>query len=349
MAADNSATSASDAAGTLQRLIHGYQFTQALHVAAQLDLPELVADGPQPATVLAERCGAHAPSLARLLRALTTLGVFAEVEPGVFGPTPLSQLLRAGVPGSRRAWLLASASEFYQTWGHLLHSVRTGETATRQAYGMESWAWRAQHLEENARFDDAMTELSARRVAALVANYDFSPFGTVTDIGGGRGALIAGILKANPGVRGILFDQPHVVAGTAALLISAGVSDRASIVPGDFFASVPAGSDLYVLSFVLHDWDDERAAAILARCRDAMVKYGTLLVFERVLSEGPDRPWDHYFADLNMLQGPGGRERTAEEWRMLLAAAGFALTRILPTPIGVSIIEAVPVTAQQEA
>ena len=299
-----------------------------------------MADGPQPATDLAARIGAHAPSLARLLRALTTLGVFAEVAPEVFGPTPRSHLLRADVPGSRRAALLLAGADLYVRFGHLLHTIQTGETTTRHVYGMDAWAWRAQHPEMNAIFNDVMVEQTTARVAALVAAYDFSPFGTVVDVGGGRGALLAGILRANPGVRGVLFDLPHVVAGADAAFAAAGVADRASVAPGSFFEGVPAGGDAYILSVILHDWDDERATAILATCRRAMAGRGALLLFERVLPVGADRPWEPYFSDLNMLQGLGGRERTEAEWRALLAGAGFTLTRVVPTAAGVSLIEA---------
>ncbi len=334
-------TDATDTDG-LDRLVRGYQFTQALHVAARLGSPGLVADGPQSAADLAARCGAHAPALARLLRALTTLGVFAEVAPEVFGPTPRSQLLRDGVPGSRRAMLMLSGSQLYAGWGQLLHTIQTGETTARRIYGMDSWEWRAQHPEMNAIFNDAMVEGMAVRVAALLAVYDFAPFGTVVDVAGGRGTLLAGILRAYPGVRGVLFDLPHVVAGADAAFAAAGVAERASVVPGSFFEAVPAGGDAYILSAILHDWDDERATAILATCRRAMAGRGALLLFERVLPDGADRPWLPYFGDVNMLQGLGGRERTEAEWRALLASAGFTLTQIVPTASGFGVIEARP-------
>lgn len=342
MTADDPAVTAAGASAALQRLIHGYQFTQALYVAARLEIPDLLADGPKPAAELAMHSGAHPPSLARLLRALTTLGAFAEVEPDVFGLTPLAELLRTGVPGSQRAWLLATGADFYPRWGHLLHTVRTGETTSQHVYGMSSWEWRAQHPELNALFNDAMAEAASRRGAALVAAYDFSPFGTVIDVGGGRGALIAGILRAYPGVRGVLFDLPHVAEGAEAVFASAGVEDRASVIPGDFFAGVPTGGDAYILSMILHDWDDERATAILGSCHRAMGGRGTLLLVERVLPTGAERPWEPYFSDLNMLQGLDGRERAEADWRSLLEGAHFTISRIHPTAAGPSVIEARP-------
>ena len=180
--------------------------------------------------------------------------------------------------------------------------------------------------------------LDRARVAALVAAYDFAPFGTVVDVGGGRGALLAGILRANPGVRGVLFDLPHVVAGAEADFAAAGVADRASVVPGDFFAAVPAGGDAYILSVILHDWDDERSAAILAKCRRAMAGRGAAPLRARA----PERRGPPLGALLHRPEhapGLGGRERTEAEWRALLAAAGFTLTRIVPTTAGVSLIE----------
>lgn len=343
MAPDDPATDAADGAAILQRLTHGYQFTQALYVAARLGIPDLLADGPLPVDELAARCDAHAPSLARLLRALATLGVFAEVRPEVFDLSPLAALLRAGVPDSQRAWLLLAGADLYQKWGDLLHTVRTGETTTQHLYGMDSWEWRAQHPEVNAIFNDAMTEQSAKRIRATVAAFDFSPFGTVVDVGGGRGALLTGILRAYPTVRGVLVDLPHVVAGAEAAFASAGVADRASVVAGDFFASIPTGGDAYILSVILHDWNDERASAILANCRRAMGGRGALLLLERVLPAGAAREWEPYFSDLNMLQGLDGRERTEADWRRLLESARFDMRRIVPTGARTSVIEVAPI------
>ena len=204
----------------LEQLIRGYQFTQALHVAADLSIPDLVADGPKDVSVLADSCGAHPASLGRLLRALTSLGVLTEAEPAMFGPTALSDALRDGVEGSRRDWLMLHAVDIYQTWAELGHSVRTGETATSRVYGMDSWRWRSLHPEQGARFDAAMSEASRRRAEAFVAAYDVASSSTVVDVGGGQGTLLVGVLRANPTVRGVLFDQPHVVAGVTERLTS---------------------------------------------------------------------------------------------------------------------------------
>ena len=305
-------------------------------------IPDLLAGGPRTVADVADACGADRASLRRLLRALAAIDVLVEREPDVFDGTTLSEALQDGVPGSRRDWLLMNAVDAYQTWAELTHSVRTGETAASLVYGMDSWSWRAQHPEQGARFDAAMADVSGRRVAAFVAAYDMGRFAVVVDVGGGRGTLRAGILAANPGCRGVLFDQPHVVAGASSVLAGAGVADRVDVVGGDFFESVPAGGDAYVLSMVLHDWPDDVAVAILGCCRDAMAPTSTLVLYERVLPVGQERPWDPYFSDLNMLQGPGGRERTASEWDVLLAEAGFVLHRntVVSPETALNILEA---------
>lgn len=322
----------------LERLLRGYQFTQALAVAVELGVPDLVSAGPRPLAQLADHCGADASALARLLRALTSIGVLEEPEPDVFAPTAMSELLRPGVPGSRRDWLALNAADLYQTWAKLGHSVRTGETATSLVYGMDSWTYRSLHPEQGARFDAAMTENSRRRIDAFIGTDDLSEANVVVDVGGGRGALIAAVATRYPSVRGILIDLPHVVAGAPAVL--QGCADRVQVVAGDFFDAVPANGDVYVLSMILHDWDDDEAITILRRCHAAMADHSAVHVYERVLPDGTTRAWEPYFSDLNMLQGPGGRERTEPQWRSLLTAAGFVVRRIIPTPIGLSIIDA---------
>jgi hypothetical protein len=330
----------------LDRLISGYRFTQALRVAVEYDIPERISAGPITIAALGEACGAHEPSLRRLLRALATVGVVTVDGDERVGPTTMSEMLRAGVPGSRRDWLVLNAVDLYPTWAQLGHSVRTGETATSLVYGMDSWSWRASHPEAGARFDAAMSGISRRRLAAFVERCGLGRFATVVDVGGGRGALLAGVVASNPGQRGVLLDQPHVVAGAPEVLTAAGVVDRVEIVAGDFFVSVPAGGDAYVASMVLHDWDDERALAILHVCRRAMSDDATLVLHERVLPRPAptEDAWDPYFSDLNMLQGPGGRERTEREWRALLAAGGFSLVCVTPTGAGggISALEAQP-------
>lgn len=326
----------------VMRMVGGYQVSQAIHVAAVLGIADLLGEGPRSAEELAEATGTHAGSLYRLLRALAGVGIFAEVN-GRFELTPLGACLQTDVPGSVGAWATFIGREYHWTsWGHLLGSIRTGEPAFPQLYGTTAWEYRTNHPEENDIFDAAMTSLSAGVVDAVVRSYDFSSIGVLIDVGGGVGSLLITILLANPGLRGILFDQPHVAASAEARLQHAGLADRCKIVGGSFFESIPTGADAYLLKSIVHDWDDAAVIAILHRCREAIVDNGKLLVVEPVIRAG-NEPDPAKFSDLNMLVMLGGRERTAEDFERLYAEARFELTRIVPTGSGFSVIEGVPI------
>ena len=333
---------ASPPPATLLQMMTGYWVSQALHVAAKLGIADLLADGPVDCEDLAAATDTHAPSLQRVLRALASVGVFTEVSPGSFALTPLAELLRTETPGSMRALAIMYAEEQYRAWGELLHSVRTGEMAFDHQFGMGYFEYLAQHPEADRVFNEAMTGWTHQLVGAVVDTYDFSPFKTIVDVGGGYGALLAALLRSNPGTRGVLFEQPHVVASAEEELVAVGVADHCTFVGGDFFAAVPTGGDAYVLSQILHDWDDERCVAILGQCRRAMPDHGKLLVVELVLPEG-DEPFLGKWLDLHMLVLLGSRERTAAEYDTLFRAAGFKLARVVPTPPGPSVVEAVPV------
>jgi hypothetical protein len=335
-------TGASPPPATLLQMMTGYWVSQAVYVAAKLGIADLLADGPVGCDHLAAATDTHAPSLRRVLRALASVGVFTEASPGSFTLTPLAELLRTETPGSMRALAIMYAEEQYRAWGELLHSVRTGEMAFDHQFGMGYFAYLAQHPEADRVFNEAMTGWTHQLVGAVVDTYDFSPFNTVVDVGGGYGTLLAAILRRNPGARGILFDQPHVVASAEEHLATSGVADRCTAVGGDFFAAVPAGGDAYVLAQILHDWDDERCVAILGQCRRAMPNHGKLLVVELVLPPG-DEAFFGKWLDLHMLVLLGGRERTAAEYDALFRGAGFELARVVPTPPGPSVVEAVPV------
>jgi hypothetical protein len=322
-------------------MIHGYQVSQALYVAATLGIADLLAGGPRGVEELAESTGTHAPTLYRLLRLLASLGVFAE-DDGRFGLTPLAECLRSDAPGSQRAWaIMVCGPSFWSSWGELLHSVRTGETAFPKVHGMDRWEYLARHPAERATFDAAMTANTALESAAVAGGYDFSGIGVLADVGGGAGGLLATILAAHPAVRGILFDQPQVVAGAEDLLAHAGVADRCRSVGGDFFDSVPSGADAYLLKSVIHDWDDDQSVAILRTCRAAMTDQAKLLLVERIVRPG-NEPDPAKFLDLLMLVMNGGRERTADDFERLLAAAGFRLSNIVPTGPVLSVIEGIP-------
>ena len=326
---------------TLWRMTNAYQASEAIHVAATLGIADLLEDGPSSVEHLAETTGTHAPALLRVLRALASVGVFAEDE-GRFYQTSLSEYLRSDAPGSVRAWAVQIGRPYHwNSWGHLLHSVETGEPAFRHLYGTTPWEYRAANPEDDAVFNAAMSSLSTAVGEAVVRSYDFSGIGTLVDVGGGEGALLAEILAANPTLRGVLFDQPRVVEG-ARLLERAGVAERCEVVGGSFFEAVPAGADAYLLKSVIHDWDDAEATRILSKCREAMAEGGKLLVVEPII--GPsNEPDPAKFSDLNMLVMLGGRERTAEDFERLYAGAGFELSKIVRTGSPFAVIEGAPV------
>jgi precorrin-6B methylase 2 len=317
--------------------------SRALYLAVKLGIADLLKDGPKPSEELARATGMHAPSLYRVLRALASVGVFAEDQQGRFALTPLAATLQTDLPGSLRAFALAELDEdHYAAWGDLPHSVRTGEVAFDHLFGMDVWQYRARHPEEGRVFDEAMTSFSSVVNAAIVASYDFSSINKIVDVGGGDGSLIAAILRANPSMQGVLFDLlPHVIAKAEQRIEKEGLIGRCQVVAGDFFDAVPRGGDAYLLKWVIHDWDDERGVALLRNCRHAMAKDGRLLLAEAVIPLD-NSPSFHKFMDLTMLVMTGGRERTETEYRALLAAAGFRLTRIVPTPSEMRVIEGVP-------
>jgi hypothetical protein len=323
-------------------MIDGYRVTQLLHVAAKLGLADLLAAGPQSSAELAAQTGTHAPSLDRLLRALSSFGIFREEASDRFALTALAEPLRTEVPHSVRGLaMFVGDPQSWLPWGDLAQTVITGDQAFPRVFGLDNWTYRASHPAANAIFNGAMTSNSRRDIAAILAAYDFAPFPTVVDVGGGPGALLTGILQAHPALRGILFDQPHVVEQAPPLLAAAGVAGRCAVVAGDFFQEVPSGGDAYLLRRIIHDWDDADSVAILRVCRRAMLPQGKLLLIEAVLGP-PNRPDPARLSDINMMVAQGGRERTAEEYAALLAGAGFALTRVLPTAWHCSIIEAAP-------
>jgi hypothetical protein len=331
-----------EAAATLNQLIDGYRITQMIHVAAKLGLADLLADGPQSSGDLAAQTHTHAPALYRLLRALSSFGVFREEAPDRFALTALAEPLRTEVPSSvRGVALFAGEPQSWLPWGDLAHTVTTGESAFRHVFGVDNWTYRSTHPEANATFNAFMTSNSLRDIAAILAAYDFGGFTTLVDVGGGQGALLAGILQAHPALRGVLFDQPHVVALAPPVLEAAGITDRCTVVAGDFFQAVPPGGDIYVLRRIIHDWDDAESAAILRQCHRAMSAEGTLLLIEGVIQPA-NQPDVTKLSDINMMVSQGGRERTAEEYAALLAEAGFRMTRVLPTEWRSSIVEAVP-------
>jgi hypothetical protein len=321
----------------------GYWVSRSIYVAAKLGIADLLKDSPKSCDELAAATGTNAPSLYRLLRALASLGVFAETQPNHFSLTPLAACLQSDVPDSIRAYVILRGEEQYRAWGDLLHGVQTGGSSFEHIYGMNLFDYLAQNPESAKIFDESMTNLSAIESAAIAASYDFSSIQTLVDIAGGEGLLIASILKSNPTLKGVLFDQPYVIERAKRFLEAEGVLERCQLAAGNFFESVPEGGDAYILKHIMHDWDDERAIAILKQCHKVMPDNGKVLVAEQVIPPG-NEPFMGKLLDLHMLvMAPGGRERTEAEYRALFEKAGFMLTRIVPTPREMSIVEGIRV------
>ena len=323
-------------------LMTGYQRAQAVYVAAKLGVADLLVDGPRPIEKLAAATQSHTASLYRLLRALASIGVFTETSPRAFALTPTAALLRTGTPDSMRSLALTYNEEQYQAWGHMLHSIRTGEPAFAHRFGMGPFPYFMQNPEADRIFNEAMIGYTHQVANAVAATYDFSTFSAVADVGGGYGTLLAAILRSNPAARGILFDVPHVIDAAQGFLSTTGVAGRCACVAGDFFSAVPAGADAYVLSQILHDWEDEQCLTILKHTRQVTPKQGKLLVVELVIPPG-NEPFFGKWLDLHMLAIPGGRERTEAEYSALFRDARFELTNMVPTPAGPSVVEAAPI------
>ena len=290
----------------LQFLMSGHWIAQAIGVAADLGIADLLSDGPKTSGELAEATGSNSRALYRLMRALASIGIFTEVEPERFTLTPVAEALRSDAPASFRDRALQMCGDVsWRTWGQLGFSVRTGQPAFKHVHGMDAWEYRARNPELDARFNASMTSLASQAANAIVSAYDFSRFDLVADVGGSYGALLIAILHANTKLRGLLFDLPHVVEGAREQLKAAGLLGRCEILGGNIFQHVPAGADAYVLSRVIHDWNDDESITVLANCRRVMTSQSKLLLAEEVLPVG-DEPSYGKLSDLNMLVSPGG-------------------------------------------
>jgi SAM-dependent methyltransferase len=324
---------------------------QAIYAAAKLGLADALADGPRSSDELARAVSAHPSSTYRLLRALVVLGLAVQLEDGRFELTRVGSCLTTDAPDSVRSWaLLWGGPMMWEPWGHLADCVRTGEMAPRFLSGASTpFELMEAHPEDAAHFNRSMLELTRGVAALLPAAYDFSRASLVVDVGGGFGALLPPVLHAHPKLRGLVYDLPRCADGARKLSAEEGLDDRCAFEAGDFFASVPAGGDVYLLKSVIHDWDDERSRAILRRCREAMKPGARLLVLEWIVPERVG-PGDAGIVgtDLNMLVMVGGQERTESEYRALLASAGLRVTRVIPT-MAMSLIEATANTYKQRS
>ncbi|HET8989006.1 MAG TPA: methyltransferase [Humibacillus sp.] len=324
----------------LSAMITGLRRSAALSVAAELGICDEIATAPLTVAALAARVGADEDTLRRLLRVLVALGVHTEDDEGRYANTSLGDLLRSDVPGSMRP--LARTFQdpaTWAAWGHLAHSVRTGDNAFEALHGLDVWSYRAGHPGANAVFNATMASLTSRMAAAVAAAHDFAGVTSVVDVGGGDGVLLEAVLERHTHLTGTVFDLPQALPSAPTAGASESVAARWTSVSGDFFEAVPA-ADAYLLKKILHDWLDEKCVEILTTCRRSLSPGGVVLVVETVLDR-PGRELAAALSDLNMLVMPGGRERTAQEFAALFAAAGLRLARVIDTPTEVVILEGV--------
>lgn len=333
------ATEPSPTASVLN-LVAGFGIFQAIYVAAKLGIPDFFMNGAKSVDAVAEQASLHGQTLYRLLRTLASVGIFSEIEHGIFQNTSLSETFATSAPGSLRPFLIMAGSpECWRSWGELLYSVETGKPAFDHIFGLPLFDYLSANPVPARIFDEAMASRSAAENAAMLAVYDFSYAKCVVDVGGGNGALLIAILKAFPHLEGVLFDMPHVVERARPLDNSNG---RIHFKGGDFFGKIPSGGDAYVLKKVIHDWPDDQAQAILYRCRRAMAPHSRLVLIELVVPPGNEGTFTK-FLDLWMLVWPGGKERTEAEYRGLLKSADLSLSKVIPTRSPISVIEAVPI------
>lgn len=311
-----------------------------VHLAAALKLPSHLAQGPKAAEELATMTATHAPALYRVMRTLAALGFFAEDAEHRFALRPLGAALRSGTPSYATALVLGGEIAT-RSFDQLFYSARTGATGFERSFGMPLFDWLTANSAQASLFNDMMVGIHGMEPPAIAAAYDFSGFQTIADVGGSTGNLLTTILARHPGLRGILFDLPHVVDHAPSLIQQRGLGDRIRIESGSFFEGVPPGADIYILSHIIHDWSREQCLTILGRCRRAMTSGGRLLLVEMVLPDG-DAPHPGKMLDMVMLTVTGGEERTASQYGTLLDEAGFRITRVVPTASLVSIVEAVP-------
>jgi ubiquinone/menaquinone biosynthesis C-methylase UbiE len=335
-----------DAQTALQQMTQDPRVAQMISVATELGIAALLRDGPKSCDELAAAVSAHPRALYRLLRALASRGVFAETEDRRFDLTPLAAHIQAMPADALPTFAPPEHMEWrWKPWGELLYSVRTGKPAFEHVYGMSTFKYFCQNPGAAKSFRDLMDGVARSTAAQVLQVCDLAGVERLVDVGGGRGTLLAAILKACPRMRGILFDLPYVIEGARDTIDREGVADRCELVPGDFTTEpVPVG-DAHILSHVIHDWDDAQATAILKNCRQSLPAHGRLLVVEAVVPPGNEPSWSKT-NDLDMLVLEGGLERTEAEFRALYDRAGFRLTgmtRLPPRQSGKSAIEGVPI------
>ncbi len=330
------------AASRLMEMTVGHWQGELLLQAAQMSLADkFTGDEPRTAKDLAAEYGMRHRELYRFLRALTGIGLLSFTGKDSFRLTGLGKALKSGVPGSARPAVLTLIGDMLKpAWTEFDHGLLTGDTGFEKAHGQSLFAYLGENPGMASLFSETMVGFHGREPPAVAAAYDFSGIGSVVDVGGATGNLISHVVKRHPHLQGVLYDLPHVVVDAPPLLEAHGVADRVSIEGGSFFDSVPAGHDAYLLSHIIHDWDDSENATILKNVREAMKPDGKLLIVETVLPEG-NEPHMGKMLDMIMMLVPGGEERTAAEYAELLEPNGFRVTRVVPTDSAVSVVEAV--------
>ncbi len=328
----------------LIELIYSYYVTQCIKVAAQLKIADFLNERSKSYQELAKETQSNPEAIWRMLRLLKRVGIFEEIEEGVFRNTELSSFLKSNIEGSLRSLALCHGGTdlFWQSWRNLDYSIKTGQSASEYCLGANPFEYLAQNPEVAELFDEAMSSLSALDTATICAHYDFSQFNQIVDIGGGRGELLISILEHNPSLEGILFERQYVVNKVYPTLKNKGLLERCSLQAGNFFEPVPSGYDAYLLRHIIHDWNDAQALKILKNCRKAMRDDSKILVLE-ILMETEEEPLVGRFRDLNMLVSmPEGKERTEKQYSSLYRQAGLQLTQIVTLPSTISILEGIP-------
>lgn len=322
----------------MSQMLSGYWISQALYTAAHFGIADLLKEGPRTAEELAEATKTKGDFLYRLLRALASIGVFAEDASGKFQLTPMAELLRSDSPSAVRSLALMMGEEHYQVWGRLTEAVQTGENMFEKSLGMPVFEYLGKNPDKGKIFDAAMTGIHGQETQAVLDAYDFSKIRVLADVGGGNGSNLIAILKKYPKLRGILFDLPQVIERSRQNFVAAGVADRCQLIAGSFFESVPAGADAVLMRHIIHDWDDAKSLTILKNCHAAIPEDGKLLLVESVIPPGNDFCFAK-FLDLTMLLIPGGKERTENEYRELYEAAGFSLDLVVGTASEINVVE----------
>jgi hypothetical protein len=322
----------------MMQFILGKWISKPIYVAAELGIADMLTDGPKSIDELAHMISTHGPSLYRVMRALASVGIFSETGDRGFALTPMAECLKAGA--MRSIALMFNSDWHDRAWENLLYSVRTGEVAFDKAHGMPVFDWFKDHPLAAEIYHEANAIKAMTSHRAIIDAYDFSGINTLTDVGGGYGALMAEILRANPAMRGVVAELPSVVKEAKEFIRTKGLETRCEVVECDSFKEIPPGTDAYLMSHILHDWDDETCQRILGNCHRAMKPCSPLLVVEAVIPPGNEFSVAKLL-DLEVFVMGGGRERTEAEFRDLFESSGFTLSRVVPTPESISVIEGI--------